>query len=124
MRKTIKVRFNLSSGKNFMKWKVEHPNGMVEYLSPDDVQLVMNGCVLKNHKKTATKIFEGSHKTVCAWILCDEITVLSETKIMDNLQQVKYNPRVQPNWVIDGEIADNSRVEKLHTLGKGVFVSK
>jgi hypothetical protein len=123
MRKTIKVRFNLSSGKNFMKWKVEHPNGMVEYLSPDDVQLVMSGCVLKNHKKTATKIFEGFHKTVCAWILCDEITVLPETKIVDNTQQVKYNPRVQPNWVIDGEIADNSRVEKLHTLGKGVFVS-
>lgn len=124
MRKSIKVRFNLSPGKNFMKWKVEHQNGMVEYLSPDDVQLVMSGCVLKNHKKTAAKIFEGAHKTVCAWILCDDITILSETKITDNLQQVKYNPRVQPNWVIDGEIVDNNKVEKLHTFGKGVFVSK
>jgi hypothetical protein len=38
--------------------------------------------------------------------------------------KIKFCVEVPVNLVIDGEIADNSRVEKLHTLGKGVFVSK
>ena len=27
----IKVRFNLGRGANFMKWKVQYPNGEVQY---------------------------------------------------------------------------------------------
>lgn len=124
MSKSIKVRFNLGAGKNFMKWKVEYPDKRTEYFEPDKFQLVMKGCVLKNHKKTATKIFEGSHKTVCAWILCKDIEVLSEPKNLDNNQQIKYNPRIQPNWVIEGNIVDNATFNQLHSIGHGVFISK
>lgn len=124
MSKSIKVRFNLGAGKNFMKWKVEYPDKRTEYFEPDKFQLVMKGCVLKNHKKTATKIFEGSHKVVCAWILCKDIEVLSEPKNLDNNQQIKYNPRIQPNWVIEGNIVDNATFNQLHSIGHGVFISK
>ena len=67
--KLIKVRFNLGAGKNFMKWKIERPDGIISYHSPKEVQLVMAGCVLKNQKTTALKIFKGANKTLCSWII-------------------------------------------------------
>jgi lipopolysaccharide biosynthesis glycosyltransferase len=60
--KSIKIRFNLGKGKNFMKWKVQYTDGTIEYHSPADVQLLMHDCTLKNHKKTAQKIFDGAKK--------------------------------------------------------------
>lgn len=100
----IKVRFNLGRGANFMKWKVQYPNGVVEYYTPSEVQLLMKGCQLRNHKGVAKKIFEGGEKVVCAWVLCDDITIIDHTftqfdTICDKL---KYNPRVQPNWLLNG----------------------
>ena len=65
MSKSIKVRFNLGRGKNFMKWKVTYPD-RVEYHNPNDVQLVMTDCVFKNHKGVAQKIFNDGEKVVCA----------------------------------------------------------
>jgi len=55
MAKKIKVRFNLGKGKNYMKWKLEFPTHS-EYYSPEDYNLALFGCQLKNHKKTAEKI--------------------------------------------------------------------
>jgi hypothetical protein len=124
MSKSIKVRFNLGAGKNFMKWKVEYPDKRTEYFEPDKFQLVMKGCVLKNHKKTATKIFEGSHKVVCAWILCKDIEVLSEPIVLNDGQRITYNPRIQPNWTYDGGIVDDNSFNQLHTINRGVFISK
>lgn len=109
MSKKIKVRFNLGRGKNYMKWKVQHPSGEVEYYSPGEVQLVMRNCILKNSRKTAVKIYEGQDKTVCAWILCDEIDVkfdrfenFSEMRIgfkdKGKLDRLMYNPRIHPYW--------------------------
>jgi len=60
--KSIKIRFNLGRGKNFMKWKIQYPNGEIEYHNPTDVQLLMHDCTLKNRKKTAQKIFDGAKK--------------------------------------------------------------
>ena len=57
--KSFKVRFNLGRGKNFMKWKVQYPDGKIEYHLPSEVQLLMHECILKNQKKTAQKIFDG-----------------------------------------------------------------
>lgn len=97
----IKVRYNLSRGKNYMKWKVDD-NGVVKYYSPDEVQLVMNICTLKNNRKTAEKIFCGANKEVCAWIECEYIKVIKSKrkyyKKMYNLSEISYNPKTAPYW--------------------------
>ena len=110
----IKVRFNLSAGKNYMKWKVEYPDRKPEYYDPKEFQLVLGGCVLKNHRKTAEKIHQGAHKTVCAWVLCTTIAIYKAGRIdTDGLPQIKYNPRVRPNWMWDEEVMDGC---SLHTM--------
>ena len=104
---SIKVRFNLSAGKNYMKWKVEYPDRKPEYYDPKEVQLVLGGCVLKNHKTTAQKIHDGANKTVCAWVLCQHIAIHRAGDIpTEGLPQIKYNPRVRPNWMWDEEVMD------------------
>ena len=124
MSKSIKVRFNLGRGKNYMKWKVQHPDGSVLYYSPTDNQLVMTGCTFKNHRKTAQKIFDGGNKTVCAWILCKDIKIYTGQPYKDESRRVRYNPRVQPNWLFDGHIMDNDGVPQLHTIDYGVYITR
>ena len=123
MSKSIKVRFNLGRGVNYMKWKVEHPIDGVSYLDPSSVQLVMKECTFKNYKKTAEKIYNGAEKTVCSWILCKDIEVRTTDFITDNHTQARYNPRVQPNWLINGVIVDGETLPQLHTINRGVFIS-
>ena len=121
--KSIKVRFNLGRGKNYLKWKVTHPDGDVIYYSPDEVQLVMTECTFKNHKSTAQKIYDGGNKTVCAWVLCKEIEIKTTGFIKDETKKVRYNPRVQPNWLYDGKVMDNETSIQLHTIDRGVYIS-
>lgn len=102
MQKRIKVRFNLSAGKNFMKWKIEYPDRRVEYHDPNEVQILMRCCELRNQRTTAEKILAGAHKTVCAWILCNEIQIRTNKEqfmtVKEEDTQVKYNPRKLPYW--------------------------
>ena len=119
----IKVRFNLGRGANFMKWKIQYPNGVVEYYTPSEVQLVMKGCQLRNHKGVAQKIFEGGEKVVCAWVLCDSIEI-STSKFLQldtYCNKIKYNPRVQPNWLLNGEIVDNQKYEEIGSVDFGLY---
>ena len=115
MSKKIKVRFNLGRGENYMKWKVEYPNGYTKYSRPTDVQLVMTDCILKNSRTTAMKILKGEHKVVCAWVLCDIIDIRTEDFIPDNGQQVKYNPRVLPFWNRNGVDMDGSKIKEMYS---------
>lgn len=104
----IKVRFNLSRGANYMKWKIEYPDGTKEYLSPETHRLIMTKSLLKNYKKTAQKIFDGGEKVVCAWVMCESIEIL-ETQpkdLINHTNTISYNPRVTPNWVYLGDNAD------------------
>ena len=122
--KRIKVRFNLGRGKNYMKWKVQYPNGVVEYHSPSEVQLIMYNCQLRNHKKTAEKIFNGGEKVVCAWVLCNDIEIITEDfKPYDLLsRKLKYNPRVKPNWLLEHEIVDNHYFDTICSVDYGLYV--
>ncbi len=126
--KSIKVRFNLSRGPNYMKWKVQHPDGTVVYCDPTTTQLVMHTCTLKNHRKTAEKILTGSHKTVCAWILCDSINIKEDTFIAYDTEghpRVRYNPRVNPYWSSDeGDNVDNCSYGQIATVDHKLFVTK
>lgn len=121
MKKKIKVRFNLGRGKNYMKWKVQRPEG-VEYYSPCDVQLIMYGCQLKNNRKTAEKIFNGMNKDVCAWVLCDSIEIkfdkFEKVWVKDRLS---YNPRKQPYWVWNNWDVDNKKIKQILTIDYGMY---
>ena len=109
-----------------MKWKIQYPDGKIEYHSPDDVQLVMSDCILKNHKKTAQKIFDGGEKVVCAWVLCKslelkESTLDTELYVILIGDKVSYNPRVTPHWMLNGENVDGMFIHRMTTVGKGVY---
>jgi hypothetical protein len=130
MRK-IKVRFNLGRGKNYMKWKIQSKSG-VEYHSPEDVQLVIHNCVLKNNRKTAQKIFEGENKDVCAWILCESIEINHKEnfsqvacnliKYSDTVYKLRYNPKVLPYWVTGEDNLDNSEFKTIASSNKELFI--
>ena len=119
----IKVRFNLGRGKNYMKWKVQYTTGEVDYFKPTEVQLIMKGCQLKNHKVVAQKIFDGGEKVVCAWVLCDEIEIRTKNfaKIDLICDRIKYNPRVRPNWTLNDEVVDNEFVDVIGSVDFGLY---
>lgn len=124
--KRIKVRFHLGRGKNFMKWKVQYPNGVIEYHSPSEVQLILKGCQLRNQKKTAQKIFDGGEKVVCAWVLCEGIEIIKKSflQLDTYCDRVRYNPRVQPNWLLNGEIMDNEKFPIIGSVDSGLYILK
>ena len=124
--KNYKVKLNLGRGKNFMKWKIQHPDGTIGYYSPTDVQLLMHECILKNHKKTAQKIYAGGEKVVCAWVLCKSLAIKKSTldTELDAIllgERVRYNPRVTPHWVLNGDNVDGLSVNKLVTVDFGLY---
>jgi len=121
--KSIKVRFNLSRGVNYLKWKIEYPDGNVMYYHPTGIQLVMGECTLKNYKKTAEKIHNGANKSVCAWVLCKTLDLKFDNFITDNTTQIKYNPRVQPNWLVNGEVSDGKKLDSIHSIGYSLFTN-
>ena len=124
MKRPYKVRFNLGAGKNYMKWKVEGPRG-VAYYSPEEVQIVMSNCQLKNQRKTAERILEGAHKTVCAWVLCEDVSIENRTFNEEGALQLKYNPRLLPHWFInEGENADGMTATLIFTSGRKLFSLK
>tara|TARA_R110000851_G_scaffold4416_1_gene17951 strand:+ start:2484 stop:3020 length:537 start_codon:yes stop_codon:yes gene_type:complete len=118
--KKYKIRFNLGRGENYLKWKVTSPNGAVNYYEPNKVCLHMENCKLVNQKGSAQKIFDGANKTVCAWIESETVTIFTPSNIGQGIK-VTFNPRVQPNWVCDGEIVDKGRFDVLYTYESGVY---
>jgi hypothetical protein len=121
--KSIKVRFNLGRGKNYMKWKIQHPDGKIEYHSPTEVQLLMHDCILKNYKSVSQKIFEGGEKVVCAWVLCKSLAIKKSDFIQVDLigERVRYNPRVTPNWMLNDTNVDGMSVDKLVSVDFGLY---
>lgn len=122
MSKKIKVRFNLGRGVNYMKWKVQYPNGHIHFFSPTHTQIIMKGCTLKNNRATALKILRGEHKTVCAWVLCEDVEIRREEFLPENETRIKYNPRVLPFWNLDGKDMDGSHVNELYSVDYGLYI--
>ena len=118
----IKVRFNLGRGENYMKWKVQYGNTS-EYYSPEEYNLYMHGCQLKNQKSTAQKIHDGADKSVCAWILCDTIFLTQNVKLPEAKVRLTYNPRVRPNWMAGDDVADNAKFESIWSDGRKLFTN-
>jgi hypothetical protein len=120
----IKVRFNLGRGPNYMKWKVKYGDGSSIYYDPKEVQLRMINCQLKNHKKTAEKIFYGGSKVVCAWILCENIDIITDNLSQSDIlgDRISYNPKVQPNWLLDNDNVDNTFFECIKSVDYKLYV--
>lgn len=118
----IKVRFNLGRGVNYMKWKVTYSDKTASYYEPSLFNLNMKNCVLRNNKSTATKIFNGENKTVCAWITCDEIEITPFKNIEVSNKTISFNPRATPNWVSDGVNVDNETFNELYTIDNKIYV--
>jgi hypothetical protein len=127
MAKRIKVRFNLGRGVNYFKWKVEYPDRS-EYYSPTEVQLVLAKCEVKNNQKTANKIFEGKHKQVCAWVLCEQVLIRKNNFESADTEcpKLKYNPKVLPHWVIgdNKESVDGQRFSRLISVDYSLYIKK
>ena len=119
----IKVRFNLSRGKNYMKWKIAYPDGNIEYLDPNKVDLLMKKCKLRNSQKTAQKIFDGENKTVCAWILCDDLVISENPKEpLEENGRLRYNPRLKPNWDFRDVNVDGKQFNVIESRGSKLYI--
>jgi hypothetical protein len=118
-----KVRFNLSKGQNYMKWKVMYNSGRVEYFHPAEVQLVLHNCILKNNRKAAQRIFNGeTTKVVCAYVLCERVEILTSDFIPETTAHLKYNPRVLPFWNLDGMNVDGNDYKELFSIDCKLFL--
>ncbi len=121
--KRIKVRFHLGRGVNFRHWRIQYPNGDVQFINPTEHQIHLIGCQVKNSKKTAQRIFEGYEKVVCAWILCDEVRIVSHSFYDEaNATRLLYNPKVTPNWVCNGTDVDNANFEFIFNVDYRLYI--
>ena len=115
-----KVRFHLAQGQNYRKWQVKCGSN-ITYHDPEKVILIMRNCKLKNHKTVAKQIFNGSHKTVCAWIECDHLAIVPILPIVGNPAEISYNPKKAPHWVCNNIDVDNKTFHLLHTNNRKVL---
>jgi len=119
----IKVRFNLSKGKNYQKWKIAYPDGSVEYIDPNKSDLTLKKCQLKNNPKTANKILLGANKTVCAWILCDDVIITERNpEYLEEQQRLRYNPRVAPYWNFRDVNVDGKEFRLIESRGSELYI--
>ena len=131
----FRVRFHLGAGKHFMHWQVTNKvTNEVTYYDPAVTSLELFSATLRNQPATARKIHEGANKSVCAWIDCASILVVSagreivqaceESLDRLGLPCVRFNPRVAPNWVDDaGQNIDGAKFSQLSTIGRRVKVN-
>ena len=126
MAKKFITRFNLGTGENYMKWKVTSPTGNIVYYEPNDVTLFIEGCKLVNRKGAAKKIFDGANKEVCAWVESKAVTVYHKMPVdfTEGGMKVSYNPRVTPNWVMDGKDVDKLMIGDLISTGRDLNTTK
>lgn len=121
-----RVRFNLGRGDNYMKWQIKDMGTNVRnHYEPNSVSLIMENCLLSNNKKTSEKIFNGSNKSVCAWVECDNVIISDTHEMPSDVCLIRYNPRIKPNWIYDKDVnkdLDGHKFNKLITNGKNIYI--
>ena len=122
MKRKFKIRFHLGKGENYMKWRIEDiTNKKVWFFDPSEFEAVIINGKLYNQKSAANKINQGSNKTVCAWIMAEDVVMYS----IENLWmrgQVSYNPRVMPHWIDNnGNNADKLEFERMQIVERKIF---
>jgi hypothetical protein len=124
----VRVRFHLGKGEHYQHWQVRWPDGRREYHKPDEVSLIMFGCRLRNHRRTAQRIHAGEHKKVCAWVEAEQVHVCEPiARFWPGLdgRGIAFNPRVAPHWADEaGRDIDGSRYEAVLSSGRRLAVGK
>lgn len=121
----FKIRFNLSRGINFRKWKITTPNKNYFYFDPNEVTIKINNGRVINKCNTANEIFNGANKKVCSWIECENVDVQFSNDNLSNLSsELTYNPRITPNWVQNGENIDFKKFPSLITNNNKVYINE
>lgn len=127
------VRFHLGGGEHYMHWQVKVKQGGktvdVYYYDPNEYQLEMRGCRLRNRPNKAKQVFEAGVHDVSGWIRCEE-TMLRKNFYpvlpVDNLERVFYNPLRDPYWRRESDsnefIWDETEYATLITSGKQVYI--
>jgi len=91
------------------------------FFEPEDFKAVIINGKLHNHPSTAKKINDGSNKTVCAWIMAEDI-LMDSTDNMWLRGSVAYNPRVMPHWIDNnGNNVDKVEYEEMLIDNKKIY---
>jgi hypothetical protein len=106
-----------------MKWKIAYPDGSIEYIDPNKSDLTLKKCRLKNNPKTANKILLGANKSVCAWILCDDVIIKDKLpEDLEEVQRLRYNPRVAANWNFRDVNVDGKDFHLIESRGSKLYI--
>ena len=118
-----KVRFNLGRGDSYMTWKIDNLEDKTKmYLEPDEVSLTLVNCKLYNNSNRAEEIFLGCNKSVCSWIICEDIFIDPPKEVKG--VHIRYNPRVAPHWTQKGKDIDGKEFKILKTTNKSVIYER
>lgn len=122
MKRNFKIRFHIGQGENYMKWRIEDvTTKKVWFFEPSEFEAVIINGKLYNQKSAANKINQGSNKTVCAWIMAENVVMYS-TENLWMKGQVSYNPRVMPHWIDNnGNNADKLEFERMQIVERKIF---
>lgn len=112
----MRIRFNLERGQYYNQWQVID-RFSTWYLEPNTIFLLKD-CTLINKRSTATKIFEGANKEVCAWIEFRDMTFLTEATCSE---EVRFNPRENPFWTYKGEDVDGKFFDELVVVERKIY---
>jgi hypothetical protein len=133
-----RVRFHLAAGKHHRMWQVRHPDGSKTYHDPATTTIFMEGCYLRNSRRMAERIHAGANKSVCAWVLCREVTIRNREGLCCHLDmrspppywqptaeepgEVRFNPRIMPHWHDrNGTDLDGTRFLCVMSYGRELF---
>lgn len=117
----FKVRFHLAAGCHYQQWQIRY-GSHVCYFKPEEVALRLVKCKLRNRPKTAKAIFDGAHKTVCAWVEAQEVDFLPYYHgTLDS--PIFFNPKKCVHWTNEnGDNLDNAHFDTLLTHGRRLIL--
>ena len=105
-----------------MKWEIKTQQS-TKYYSVNNVQLIMENCVLKNKKKIAESIHSGKNKQVCSWVECESVLVKIDNFISKMENKLEYNPRKTANWICEGENVDDKHYGLIYSIQNNLYFS-
>ena len=126
MKRKYKIRYHLGAGENYMKWRVEDTTSKeVKFLDTEDFEMSLKNAKLYNQKGAADNIYNGASKTVCAWIMAEEIFPNPDYMFVAFDKIISYNPRVAPYWRDhNGKNVDKQEFEEIYIDKEEIFTLK
>jgi hypothetical protein len=122
------IRRHLGRGKNLgdfivRGYKTDSKQGeFIEYINPENFNLILTGCKFYIRKATTQKIFDGANKEVCGWIICEDYKT-EPSKIVKGAE-LKFNPRKGVNFTADGETVNDAKPQEIRTYKTNLFITK